>query len=418
MALTQLPVHSICISDLLIFILTTIGNMTATTAISSPAQMTVNVPVLKRQGSRKRSNSLQKLVKVARRISGSNKKSGSKRNVTSSSSNGVDKKMDAVAQDKVIDNAVKSVGSAENSDVRSVSMTVSTSFDDDDAADDFPLESPSPARTTRQISNLDLVSPSSLRPVLETEESKAEPAPIPWVPSMETEEDVDSPAEQVQEQENLKATYVEVLKELNSNFSKEQEYVKDQFSAEEAPVVKEQVPVEEAPVVKEQVPVEEAPVVKEQVPVEEAPLFEEQVPVEEAPVVKEQVPVEEAPVVKEQVPVEEAPVVKEQVPVEEAPLFEEQVHVEEVPVVKEQVPVEEAPIFEEQVPVEEAPVVKEQVSVEEVPVVVAKVTSIEDALAPLTDAEYNTDGMPRGVMIEAGIMVAVMAGIYFWNPRD
>jgi hypothetical protein len=224
----SIPFHSICISDLLIFILATIGSMTATTATSSPAQMTVNVPVLKRHGSLKRSNSLQKLVKVARRISGSSKKSGSKRN---------DKKMDAVTQDKVIDNAVNiledsahagssSVGRAENSYVPSVSMTVSISFDDDDAADDFSLESPSPSRITRQISNLDLVPPSSMRPVLETEDLKAEPAPLPWVPSTEAEEDVDTPAEQVQEQEDLKAAFVEVLKELKSNFSSEQEYVK------------------------------------------------------------------------------------------------------------------------------------------------------------------------------------------------
>jgi hypothetical protein len=100
LALTNLPFHSICMSDLLTFILTTIGNMTATTATSSPAQMPVNVPVLKRQGSLKRSNSLQKLVKVARRISGTSKKSGSKRN---------DKKMDAVTQDKVNQNAVKTL---------------------------------------------------------------------------------------------------------------------------------------------------------------------------------------------------------------------------------------------------------------------------------------------------------------------
>jgi hypothetical protein len=271
--------------------------MTATTATSSPAQMTVNVPVLKRQGSLKRSNSLQKLVKVARRISGSSKKSGSKRNVTSSSSNGIYKKLYAVTQDKVLQNAVKtledptrarssSVGSAENSDVPSVSMTASMSFDDDDAASDFALESPSPIRTTRQISNLDIVSPSSLRPVLDTEELKAEPAPLPWVPSMEEA--------QVQEQEDLKSAYVKALRALN--FSNEQEYV------------------------------------------------------------KEHVPVEEVPVVKEQVPVEEVPVI-------------------------------------------------------------VKVVSIEDTLALLTDAEDITDGMPRGVMIEAGIMVAVVAGIYFWNEN-
>jgi hypothetical protein len=293
--------------------------MTATTATSSAAQMPVNVPVLKRQGSLKRSNSLQKLVKVARRISGTSKKSGSKRN---------DKKMDAVTEDKVNQNAVKtledparvrssSVGSSENSDVPSVSMTASMSFDDDDAADDFPLESPSPARTTRQISNLDIVSPSSLRPVLETEELKAEPAQLPWVPSMEAEEDVDTPTEQVQEQEDLKATYLEVLKALN--FSNEQEYV------------------------------------------------------------------------KEQVPVEEVPVVNEYVPVEEVPVVNEQVLVEEVPVVNEQVLVEEV-------------------------LVVVKATSIdEDTLALLTDAEDITDGVPRGIMIEVGIMVAVMAGIHFWN---
>jgi hypothetical protein len=289
--------------------LTTIGKMTATTAISSPAQMPVNVPVLKSHGSLKRSNSLQKLVKVARRISGSSKKSGSKRN---------DKKMDAVTEDKVLQNAVKtledpaharssSVGSAENSAVPSVSMTASVSFDDDDAADDFPLESPSPARTTRQIYNLDLVSPSSLRPVLETEELKAEPAPLPWVPSMQAEEDFDTTMEQVQEQEELKATCVEVLKALN--FSNEQEYA------------------------------------------------------------------------------------------------------------KEQVPVEEVPVVNEYVPAEEVPVVNEQVLVEEVPVVVAKVTSIEATLAPLTGAEDIPDGMPRGVIIQACIMVTVMAGIYFWNEN-
>jgi hypothetical protein len=49
--------------------------------------------------------------------------------------------------------------------------------------------------------------------------------------------------------------------------------------------------------------------------------------------------------------------------------------------------------------------------------VVVKATSIEDCLAPLADAEDNMDGMPRGVMIEAGIMMVVMAGIYFWNEN-
>jgi len=231
--------------------------MTATTA-SAPMPTPVvlkepSSPMVKRRTSLKRNDSIKKLVKAVRRISGTSK---SKSTSDLKSKHGGEE--DAVAvvknvvtQDKVINDTVKtleqvkksedrspSIGSStEDEDVPSVGMTASMSFDDDAVVDDFPLESPSPARIGRKISSSALGSstPTSLRPVEEHVEASPEPI-VPWVPSMDSEEEVEDAASPVDEEEMEEvAVYPEVVEALKKKI--EEETVVEEVKVEDiAPV--------------------------------------------------------------------------------------------------------------------------------------------------------------------------------------
>lgn len=178
----------------------TATTVSPTTMSTSPAVVKEpSSPMLKRRASLKRNNSVKKLVKAVRRLSSKSKIKGD-----SSKHGGEEEAVvvkNIVTQDKVINEAVKTLASASKlsaddrspsfgsseEDVPSVSMTASMSFDDE-AVDDFPLESPSPARIGRKISTSALGSstPTSLRPVEENLEAAPEPI-VPWVPSMDSD---------------------------------------------------------------------------------------------------------------------------------------------------------------------------------------------------------------------------------------
>jgi hypothetical protein len=186
----------------------------------------------KRRTSLKRNDSIKKLVKVVRRISGTSK---SKSTSDLKSKHGGEEEAASVVktivtQDKVINDTVRtleqvsksadrspSVGSStEDEDVPSIGMTASMSFDDDAVVDDFPIESPSPERIGRKISSSALGSstPTSLRPVEEHVEASPEPI-VPWVPSMDSEDDVEDATSPVDEDEMEEvAVYPEVVEAL------------------------------------------------------------------------------------------------------------------------------------------------------------------------------------------------------------
>jgi len=237
--------------------------MTATTASAPmPAPVVLkepSSPMVKRRTSLKRNDSIKKLVKAVRRISGTSK---SKSTSDLKSKHGGEE--DAVAvvknvvtQDKVINDTVKtleqvkksedrspSIGSStEDEDVPSVGMTASMSFDDDAVVDDFPLESPSPARIGRKISSSALGSstPTSLRPVEEHVEASPEPI-VPWVPSMDSEEEVEDAASPVDEEMEEVAVYPEVVEALKKKPEEE--------SAIEGVKVEDTAPVQEVTYIK------------------------------------------------------------------------------------------------------------------------------------------------------------------------
>jgi len=184
---------------------------------------------MKRRSSLKRNNSVKKLVKAVRRLS-----SKGKIKSDSSKHGGEEEAVvvkNIVTQDKVINEAVKTLTSAtklstddrspsfgsNEEDVPSVSMTASMSFDDE-AVDDFPLESPSPTRIGCKISSSALGSstPSSLRPVEEDLEAAPEPI-VPWVPSMESdaaEEDIIEDEAIIEDDLENVAVYPEVVEAL------------------------------------------------------------------------------------------------------------------------------------------------------------------------------------------------------------